>query len=335
MPRPRIVISLGDPAGIGPEVVLRALSETSVRKLAHYILVGHDEVLHAARERCGVDLKWRRVDPAALRFGPTVGLLEPCPLKGKPPKPGRWTSRTGRLSLACVETAITLAVGRVADALVTGPISKAAWNACDAPWPGHTELLAERTGVDDFVMMLIGGGLRVALATIHEPLRKVPALITPERITATVQTVHKALWTDFGIKRPRIAVLGLNPHAGEGGHLGHDENRCIGPTVRALRKRRIDVTGPLPADSTFYHAMNGAFDAVVAMYHDQGLGPLKTVAFESGVNVTLGLPIIRSSVDHGTAFDIAPQGRSNPTSCIEAIRTAAEMARHRHAMAGD
>lgn len=327
--KPVIALTLGDPAGVGPEVAAMALAKRSVRDLASFVIVGHDAVLREACQRCGVRLAWEVLDRKRLTVPAGIGLVEPSSLAGKAPRPGRWTARTGRLSLACVETAITLCIGGVVNAMVTGPICKAAWGKAGADWPGHTELLAARTGTDDFVMMLAGGGLRVALVTIHEPLAAVPELVTREKVESTVRVVHEGLKRDFGLKLPRIAVLGLNPHAGEEGRLGNEEAAVLQPAVNSLRRANIDAIGPIPADTAFHAAMNGGYDAVVAMYHDQGLGPLKTVAFDTGVNITLGLPIVRTSVDHGTAFDIAGTGTANPASCIAAIRTAVLMAANR------
>jgi 4-hydroxythreonine-4-phosphate dehydrogenase len=215
--------------------------------------------------------------------------------------------------------------------MVTAPISKQLMGQAGFAFPGHTELLAEIAGSGDPVMLLVGGSLRVALATIHLALRDVPAQITRPHLERTLAVVNADLRRRFAIAQPRIAVCGLNPHAGEGGRFGDEEAREIAPAVAAARASGIDAEGPLSADSLFHLAAQGRFDAVLAMYHDQGLGPLKLHAFGHAVNVTLGLPLIRTSVDHGTAFDIAGQGRADAGSMEEAIRLAAELARNQRA----
>jgi 4-hydroxythreonine-4-phosphate dehydrogenase len=267
-PRPRIGITLGDPAGIGPEIVEKAL-------------------------RSG------RLDP---RFD-----YEPI---GNPNTPRRRDARDWLVSGArrCLDGELV--------ALVTAPVAKKLL----APFPGQTELLAHLSGTKKFAMMLVGGPLRVALVTIHAPLRDVPGLINRRRIRTVIE-LTEAFCRRLGIRRPRIGVCGLNPHAGEGGLFGTEERRIIAPALRGTR-----ATGPWPADTLFYKAYRGEFDAVVAMYHDQGLAPLKMIAFDTGVNVTLGLPFVRTSPDHGTARDIAGKGIARPDSMIAAINLAAELA---------
>jgi 4-hydroxythreonine-4-phosphate dehydrogenase len=219
------------------------------------------------------------------------------------------------------------------DALVTAPISKEALNAAGYPFPGHTELLAKMTGSRDVVMMLAGPRLRVALVTTHLSLRQVPGALTRERIERTIEITYRGLQYYWGIPTPRLAVAGLNPHAGEGGIFGSEEKEVIIPAVEECRQKGMMIFGPLPSDSLFFHAASGRYDAVVSMYHDQGLIPLKLLHFREGVNITLGLPIIRTSVDHGTGYDIVGQGVADATSLINAILTAARMAltkRERH-----
>ncbi len=330
-PRPRLAVSVGDPAGIGPEVVLKALARPDVARAADFLLLGNDAQLAALRQALGLPRpNWRRLeDPAAWTRG--VCLFDPAPWRGRAPALSRVSRSAGAASLAYVKTGVELCRAGVADGLVTGPICKAAWKLAGAKWPGHTELLAELTGTRDYLMMLAGGGLRVALVTIHCPLSEVPARVTGEAIRRAARVLDRDLRRYFGLTKPRLAVLGLNPHAGEGGHIGREELEVIAPAVRALRRAGLEACGPLPADTAFHFARQGEYDAILAMYHDQGLGPLKTVAFDQGINVTLGLPIIRTSVDHGTAFDRAGRGEASPNSCIAAIRTAADMARQRKA----
>jgi 4-hydroxythreonine-4-phosphate dehydrogenase len=221
-----------------------------------------------------------------------------------------------------------MALAGEVDAVVTAPISKEAAQKAGLRFPGHTEFLAHLTGTKDFAMMLGGEKLKVVLVTIHQALADVPKLLTGKKILKTIRVTDRAFKTYFGVKRPRIAVCGLNPHAGEAGLFGMEEKKIIAPAVKRAKALGIEVTGPLPADTVFYRAARkGAFDCVVCMYHDQGLGPMKLLHFDDGVNVTLGLPIIRTSVDHGTAYDIAWKGKASATSLIAAILCAADMAR--------
>jgi 4-hydroxythreonine-4-phosphate dehydrogenase len=217
----------------------------------------------------------------------------------------------------------------LADAIVTGPICKEAISKAGCKYPGHTEFIADLTGSEKVVMMLTGGGLRVALVTTHVAISTLPQLVTRGEVYATIEVTYKEMQKNFGIKKPRIAILGLNPHAGENGMLGNEEKRHIIPAMKEASRRKMPTIGPIPADTAFHRMLNGEFDAIIAMYHDQGLGPLKTVAFDDGVNITLGMPIIRTSVDHGTAFDIAGKGIAKPDSLKEAIKSAIDMARHR------
>ena len=324
--KPRLVLTLGDPAGIGPEVILKAVCCPALPSLAQILVVGSVAALEETRRKLKLRLGFGEAGHGGLFAPGRIQVLDPAPFRGWPPRPGRWTAATGRASLAYAETAIDLCLRGEADGLVTGPICKAAWRAAGCPYPGHTELLAARTRTRKVVMLLVGGGLRVALATIHEPLAQVPRLVTRRGIVETCQVLDRDLRRFFGLRRPRIAVLGLNPHAGEEGQIGREEKRVLAPAVAALRRQGIAAIGPVPADTAFHQALCGAYDAVLAMYHDQGLGPLKTVAFDTGVNVTLGLPIVRTSVDHGTAFGIAGKGLASAASCVEAIRLAARMA---------
>jgi 4-hydroxythreonine-4-phosphate dehydrogenase len=225
-----------------------------------------------------------------------------------------------------IEEAVRLCLGGEAAAMATAPINKEALNRAGHKYPGHTELLAEMTGTKDFVMMLAGERLRVALVTIHEALADVPRLLTRDRILSTIRIVHRDVDRYFK-RNPRLAVLALNPHCGEGGLFGVEEKNVIAPTVDAARREGIDAVGPLSADTLFHFAVHGEYDAVVCMYHDQGLIPLKLLHFDDGVNITLGLPIIRTSVDHGTAYNLAGTGKASELSMAAAIRTAARMAK--------
>ncbi len=323
---------MGDPLGAGPEILCKALADRRVRSLAQYLILGEEHYLRRALAVTGAAFDWEPRCKAV--FADRPGLLQPTGWLGEEgvwrggyPSPGAWTAESGRQSLHYVRQGARLCLDRTSDALVTNAICKAAWQAAGGRWPGHTELLAELTGCHDEVMMLAGGGLRVALATIHEPLAKVPQLITPERLLKVTRILNRDLRGRFGMNEPVIAVLGLNPHAGEEGHIGDEEIRVIAPAVRTLQAEGIRAVGPLPADTAFHRMLRGEFAAILAMYHDQGLAALKTVAFDSGVNITLGLPLVRTSVDHGTAFDRAGTGQANADSLIAAIECACAMCR--------
>jgi len=246
-------------------------------------------------------------------------------------EPGQIRAGAGRLAMESVARACDLCLSGGADAMVTAPISREAVKLGGYEFPGHTEFLAERTRVGRFAMMLVSGSLRVALLTIHEPIASVAGLITNERITETLQTISDSLANDFGMAEPRIAVLGLNPHAGDGGVIGREEIDIIQPALEAAQAAGLDVSGPFAADGFFGRRGDKEFDAVLAMYHDQGLAPFKALAMGAGVNVTLGLPIVRTSPDHGTAFGIAGEGVASAASMKAAILLAADIARKRTA----
>jgi 4-phospho-D-threonate 3-dehydrogenase / 4-phospho-D-erythronate 3-dehydrogenase len=291
--RVRIGITAGDPAGIGPEISTKTADNEEVRAICEPAIYGPaspDEV--AVFER------------------------------------GRVTAEAGRAAYDAIVRAVEDArAGRI-DAIATAPINKEAFAAAGLPWPGHTELLAHLTGAPRVAMMFYAEALRVVLATVHVPLRRVPEVLTQTRLEDTIE-LSAAELPRFGLPSPRLAVAGLNPHAGEHGLLGAEEEEVLAPAIAACAARGIDVRGPFPADTLFNRAMRGEFDAVIACYHDQGLIPVKLVAFGRAVNVTLGLPIIRTSVDHGTAFDIAGRGVADPSSLIEAVRLAARLATFR------
>ena len=288
--RPRIGITAGDPAGIGPEITAKAAGNAGVLSICEPVVYG--------------------------------------PVTSDPFERGRVTAAAGRAAYEAIVRAVEDArAGRI-DAIATAPINKEAFAAAGLPWPGHTELLAQLTGARRVAMMFYADALRVVLATVHVPLRKVPETLTQARLEDTIE-LSAAELPRFGLPAPRLAVAGLNPHAGEHGLLGAEEDDVMTPAIAACAARGIDVRGPFPADTLFNRAMKGEFDAVIACYHDQGLIPVKLVAFGRAVNVTLGLPIIRTSVDHGTAFDIAGRGIADPSSLIEAVRLAARLAQFR------
>lgn len=315
--KPVVLITMGDPVGVGPEITLRALASRSVRQCSRPRVVGDRALLDHLAETLGL--------PQAR--GEEVISTQALDLSKI--KPARAGAAGSRAVVGYIEKAVEMALAGEADAVVTAPINKKALNRwAGFRHPGHTEFIAELTGAIDFVMMLGGPRLKVALVTIHEPIAAVPALLTRKKILKTITVTHGALKRYFDIKDPRIAVAGLNPHAGEGGIFGREEESAILPAIKKARQMGIDASGPVPPDTVFYRAVKrGEFDVVVCMYHDQGLGPLKLLHFDDGVNVTLGLPIIRTSVDHGTAYDIAWKGIASATSMIAAITTAASMAR--------
>lgn len=316
----RIAITLGDPAGIGPEVAVRALSSPDLPACIPVVIGDRPVVEEALRiTKAALLVKPVKSVADAVHRPETLWLLDACILSAF--KKNVPDAANGAACAAYIRTAAGLALRREVDAIVTAPISKEALRLAAMPWPGHTEMLAGLTGAQDYAMMLVGGPLRVVLATIHVALRDVAGLITKERVLKTIRLGQKA-GAMLGIREPRIAVAGLNPHAGEAGTFGREEADAIAPGIEAARQEGIDAEGPVPPDTVFFRAYRGAVDIVIAMYHDQGLCPLKMIAFETGVNVTVGLPVIRTSPDHGTAYDIAWKGIANPSSMLEAIRLA-------------
>lgn len=301
---------MGDPGGIGPEVIVRAARRPPAgARLAVFASPG---VLERAARACGMPV------PRSLEMVP-CGAPVGRPVQGP-------TAAGGRAALACLEAATAAVLAGRCAALVTAPLSKGAISRAGCPHPGHTEFLRERTGARDAVMMLAGGGLRVALVTIHVPISDLPRLVRRARVLRCLRVLDADLRGRFGIAAPRIGVCGLNPHAGEGGLFGREDRREIRPAISRANRLGIRAEGPLAADGLFPRARRGEYDAVLAMYHDQGLGPLKAVAFDEGVNVTLGLPIIRTSPDHGTAYDIAGRGIARSGAMEAAIRLAAALA---------
>lgn len=317
--KPVIAITMGDPVGVGPEIILKALNDKRVRKVANPVVVGDARVLaHIAG-------KLKIKAPKKGFMVKTISCLDPLTLS-----PGNPVKKTGLAMIAYIEDAVGMAVKGEVDAIVTAPISKDAAKKAGFPFPGHTEFIAHLTRTKDFCMMLGGKDLKVILVTIHEALKDVPGLVTKDAVLKTLKITDATFKRYFGIKRPRIAVAGLNPHAGEGGIFGDEEAKVITPAIKRANRLGINAIGPLPPDTVFFRTVRKKeFDCVVAMYHDQGLGPLKLLHFEDGVNATFGLPIIRTSVDHGTAYDIAWKGIASPESLIAAIVMAADMANKR------
>jgi 4-hydroxythreonine-4-phosphate dehydrogenase len=287
MSKPKVAITTGDPAGIGPEISERAAADGSVREVCEPIL-----------------------------FGPPPQHLF---------APGSLSADAGRAAYESIVRAVEAARSGMVDAIATAPVNKEAFRLAGLPWTGHTDLLAHLTESSQVAMMFYSEPLRVVLATIHIPLSQVPGAVTQTSLEATIDLTAKEM-PRFGIDQPRIAVAGLNPHAGEHGLFGAEEQQVMSPAIEACRTRGVDVSGPFPGDTIFVRAARGEFDVVVACYHDQGLIPVKLLAFGHAVNVTLGLPIIRTSVDHGTAFDIAGKGVADASSMIAAVHLAARLA---------
>jgi 4-hydroxythreonine-4-phosphate dehydrogenase len=288
--KPRVAITVGDPAGIGPEIATKAAADPRVRDVCEPVLYGP----HQQRDLTSFS-------------------------------PGVLSADAGRAAYEAIVAAVSDARSGAVDAIATAPINKEAFALAGLRWKGHTDLLAHLTGAERVAMMFYADVLRVVLATIHVPLKDVPRLLTPELLESVIELTAQEL-PRVGYARPSLAVAGLNPHAGEHGVIGSEEDAVLGPAVAACRSRGVNVTGPWPADTIFVRASRGEFDVVIACYHDQGLIPVKLLAFGRAVNVTLGLPIVRTSVDHGTAFDIAGQGRADHSSLVEAVLLAARLA---------
>lgn len=337
MKRPVLGITMGDPAGIGPEIIARACGEPAVRETSRAVVIGAAEAMAEALALVGSPLRlhavadvgacaWRDGDLEVLDLANVDMLALPR---------GQVSAAAGRAAYEYIERAVELARARRIDGIVTAPVNKEALAAAGVPHSGHTEILATLSGTRDFAMLLMGRELRVIHVTTHVSLRRVPDLVTRERVLATIRLAQRTM-EGLGQPRPRIAVAGLNPHAGEDGLFGDEEQTEINPAIESARAEGLTVVGPLPADTLFSRARGGEFDIVVAMYHDQGHIPVKTLGFEyderskrwtglSGVNVTVGLPFLRVSVDHGTAFDRAWKGIANAGSMVEAIEVAVRM----------
>jgi 4-hydroxythreonine-4-phosphate dehydrogenase len=325
-----IGISLGDATGIGPEVTLKAIAAEAAEDDAKYLLIGDGKKLQQLNEKFSLNLPLKIFSgyKDAGKFFIANPLAEALP--DELPSSSLLAARA---SIKWLHDGAERCLRGELDALVTAPVNKKSIIQAGYKFTGQTEFLSDLAKTDRTVMMLLGHDdknrwLRVALVTIHLPLKSVPEKITPTKINLAMELATQAC-RDLGLSRAKIVVAGLNPHAGEGGEFGDEEIKIISPTIAAAQKKGFDVTGPLSGDTVFHYALQGDFDAVVAMYHDQGLAPLKAVAFDSGVNWTLGLPFIRTSPDHGTAYDIAGKGIANPSSMIAAIRLAKQLAKNK------
>ncbi len=326
---PVIAISIGDINGIGPEIALKAFHRSDLFDTCRPVIYGPEDVLHHYHDRLGGDFNLMPLQrPEDVEEG-TVGYIS---TEGRFQKEdiGRPTAASGHISLAAIRAAFDAVESGAAQALVTAPISKEAISLAGSPFHGHTEMLASFCGSEENVLMILSSNtMNVGLVTIHEPLRRVASLITEERVARTVRLGHRAMEVDFAIENPRIAVLALNPHAGDGGILGREEKEIILPAIQALQREGLEVEGPFPADGFFSAHTQQLYDIIIAMYHDQGLIPLKLQAMGRGVNVTSGLPIVRTSPDHGTAYNIAGHGIASADSMKEAVYFARTIALNR------
>lgn len=320
---------MGDPGGIGPEVIIKSLAHPDKEIPAVYVLVGMEEIFNQTARTLGKKFNYNKISHTkdiANKEG-TIYLIEPEVKISGDYVTGNHSEINGRMALESLKTAINLTFNKEVNALVTAPVSKQAINAAGMRFTGHTEFIAQQTRAKYPVMMFVTDKLKVVLLTTHLAYRKVPLHLTAPNIISTIEACNDGLKKYFGIANPRIAVCGLNPHAGEGGILGQEEKTIILPALETARKNEIDCSGPFPADTVFHRAIEKEFDAVIALYHDQGLGPLKALEPFKGVNITLGLPFVRTSVMHGTAFDIAGKGKADESSMQYAIKTAWQMCR--------
>jgi 4-hydroxythreonine-4-phosphate dehydrogenase len=328
---PLVAITMGDPAGIGPENIAMILQQTNINQRHRLLLIGDETAMARAFEILGTVDSLARIKAIELKAlkGPGPYFFAASSLPPAEINFGHPSAAAAATTIDFIRQAAVAAQEGLVDAICTAPINKSAVKLAGFAFPGHTEFLQHLTGARRTVMMLVGSSLRVSLVTIHCALAEVPELLDIDLITETIIMTYQALVENFDISRPRLAVAGLNPHCSDGGLFGDEEKRIIGPAVSHCQEQGLDVSGPLPPDTVYYQAHQGDYDCVVSMYHDQGLIPLKLLHFQDAVNVTLGLPIIRTSVDHGTAYDLAGTGRANPASLLEALDLAATMAQRR------
>jgi 4-hydroxythreonine-4-phosphate dehydrogenase len=329
--KPLIAITMGDYNGIGPEIVLKCVRSPEIRRRCHPVLVGSLDVFAYYARRLGIRIDLHETDARNIRVrSGSVPVINTHPFENPAIHPGAHSPHAGKWAGDAVRASALLCVQKRVHAMVTAPVSKAAMIEGGYRFPGQTEMVASLAGRSGATMMLIAGTFRTALATVHVPLRSVPRTLNRKLVEDRLTALNKSLRTDFRIRKPRIAVLGLNPHAGEFGKLGREEINIITPAISRARNKGIDADGPFPADGFFGTHGYRRYDAVLAMYHDQGLIPLKMSGFETGVNFSAGLPIVRTSPDHGTAFAIAGKGAANPSSMIQAIQLAAAIIHNRN-----
>ena len=328
--RPLLGLTIGDPAGIGPEIAVKAVTQEEVRAACRPLIVGEADIMRRAVKLCHLDLHVRSI-ASPTEFTGNPGCVEVLDLKNIDTAScpsGVLSPHCGRAAVEYLDKAIDLTIARELDGVVTGPLNKHAMAQAGFKYDGQTELFAERTHTKDYAMLLVVGRMRVLHVSTHTSLRTACDNVKQSRVLTVIRLAHQAL-RDLGSRKKRIGVAGLNPHAGENGRFGREEIEEIAQAVELAKTKGIEVSGPLPPDTLFHRHKLGEFDALVAMYHDQGHIPLKLIGFHRGVNVTVGLPIIRTSVDHGTAFDIAGTGTANPRSLVEAILLATKFAHRR------
>ncbi len=328
---PIIGITMGDPTGIGPEIIVKALSQGEMHNLCRPVVFGDAAILQRELQTLHAFLKInciKKIDQANFSTG-VLNLFALSQLNPERTGYGHPSIESGKAMGQYISVSVEMALNHQIDAIVTAPINKKSLREAGYQYPGHTEMLAHLTNTGNVVMMLAGEKLRVVLVTTHCAFTEVSSLLTPDKILKTILITNDGLKTCFSLPSPRIAVAALNPHAGEEGLFGREEKEVLIPAIEQAQQQGIQIFGPLPSDTLFYHTSHGMFDAVVCMYHDQGLIPLKLLHFNDGVNITLGLPIIRTSVDHGTAYDIAGRGIASPSSLISAIKVAVQMAKSR------
>ncbi len=323
---PLIGITMGDPAGIGPEIITLVLSNPDIYKYCNPVVLGDINILKKAFALLNKDLKPIKIESvkaARFKFGQpdilSLSNLDPNTLTTGMP-----TEQNGHAMLLYINKGVELAINKQIDGIATCPVTKTALKLAGSRFHGHTELIANATNTKNFNMMFVGQRLKIVLVTIHIPLAEVPNSITLENIFQTIKNSCSVLKTNFGINQPCLAVAGLNPHAGENSMFGNEEHCIIAPAIKRAKKAGFNVSGPIPPDTLFFNALKtNQYDCIVCMYHDQGLIPFKMLHFDDGINTTIGLPIIRTSCDHGTAYDIAWKGIANPESLVQAIKSAA------------
>jgi 4-hydroxythreonine-4-phosphate dehydrogenase len=332
MKRLKIVITMGDPAGVGPEIIVKMFKKENLYKYADVFVIGDLFPMLSAQRRISTKIGIKPVSSIdkLSTDSHVINLLDMKLLHINDYTMGEACAKAGRASFEYIRTAIELAKAKKIDAVVTAPINKHSLHMAGIKFPGHTEIFAKFTNTKKYAMMLMSDRLKVVLATIHTALKDVPSEISVKSLVSLMELTDRSLAQDFGIYGPMTAVCGLNPHAGEAGAFGGEEISIISPAIKKARTRGIKADGPFPADTIFYKVVNNkTHDAVIAMYHDQGLVPLKLLSFDTGVNVTLGLPIVRTSPDHGTAYDIAGTGKAGEASILAAFHTAVEIALNR------
>lgn len=326
---PHIAISIGDFNGVGPEIILKTLAQADLYRSTP-IIISPKEIIERSEKLTPTGMSYNYISDISEATGSVINILK-LRSNGIKYTPGIQSAQSGKVAMRSIETCIQLCLDNETDAMLTSPISKEAVNLAGYDIPGHTEFLASKTKTDSVLMMLVSGNLRVALVTTHIPISEVASEITEELLETKINILANSLKNDFGISHPKIAVFGLNPHAGDGGVIGMEEIDTIRPTLNKIKEQKQDLIlhGPFPADGFFGQKLHTKHDGILAMYHDQGLAPFKLLSFGSGVNFTAGLPIIRTSPDHGTAFDIAGKGIADPSSFKEAYNLAVELANKR------